>query len=297
MTKNKTLNQALFCSATIHQPHALKAFLAAENLSQSIILTNDIWVQTSNLMSDGGVQVSRVLSDLIETPKLSDFRIQSILERGIYPIAYNALLQWHNDKGFNNIFNSYLKISASHQEYLSHNVTILLAFNTLYPRLNELQRKPFLERVTEFITSTFGSKSASLILNHKSFTFKNLLNVSIQQPGFFGHNLITLAWIMRSQSMIEKERLIALNYNLYIQSTSPIEDPDDEIDIEIFNKSVGFESKEYFAKKINSLIFDTRNNLHQITLADALGYLWEQFPKDRDSISRLADYYGRTLEK
>ncbi|MFM2483483.1 hypothetical protein [Celerinatantimonas yamalensis] len=297
MTKNKTLNQALFCSAIIHQPHALKAFLAAENLSQSIVLTDDIWVQTSKLVSDGSVQVSGLLSDLVEVPKLSDIRIRRTLERGIYPLAYNALLQWHDDKGFNNIFNNYLKISASHQEYLSHNVTILLAFNALYPRLNELQRKPFIERVTEFITSTFGSKSADLVLNHKRFTFKDLFDVSIQQPGFFGHNLITLAWIMRSHSMIEKKLLIALNYNLYVQSTSSLEDPDDGVDIEIFNKSVGFESKEYFVKKINSLIFDTRSNLHQITLADALGYLWEQFPEDRESISRLADYYRRTLEK
>lgn len=298
MTKNELLNKALFCSATIHQPHALKAFLATESLSQSIIPDEAIWEQASKLMSNSEVLVSGTFSEFIEVPKLSDIRIQRILERGIYPIAYEALIQWHKNKGFDDIFNNYIKISASHNEYLSHNVTILLAFNTLYPRLNQFQKTPFLERVTEFITSTFGSKLADVHLNqYQMVTFKELLDVSLEQSGFFGHNLITLAWLMRCRSALGKDLLMALNQNLYIQATSPLEDSDDVIDLETFSKSVGYESEEYFSQKIHALVFGTCSNLHQITLADALEYLWKQFPDNRESISRVTDYYGRMLDK
>lgn len=301
MTENELLNNALYRCATIHQPHALKAFLAAQNLS--VIFNNmppekmNIWQQTAFLISQSEMQVEGHFSQKVQAPEFSEFRIAKVLNQGIYPAAYQAVYQWHQTKGFSNIFGFYLNLAANNDEYLSHNVTILLAFKHLYTQLDEAQIAPFLDRLTEFITASFHDKSSSAALECQSaYGFDAVLSVCLEQPSFFGHNLITLVWIMRSKAYLSERFLACLTHNLYQQATRPLEDPDDVVNQALFTLSKPCDNGTFFYQKLKSMVFDSCNNLHQVTLADALYYLYQQFPQESARISRMADYYVRVFK-
>lgn len=293
MTEIELLNNALYRSATIHQPHALKAFLAAQNLSKLFGQIEGhkmaIWQHTADLIEQSEIQVEGSFVKRVEASSLTEFRIHRVLELGIYPVAYQAVYQWHNTKGMSEIFAHYIHIASGNDEYLSHNMTILLAFNRLYPQLDAVQITPFLERLTEFITASFTSKKATpLIENHPPYDFKDLLNVCLEQPSFFGHNLITLTWIMRCKADLTATHEACLYSNLYQQATRPLEDPDDVLDEALFAVSQSTRHQARFYQSLQHLVFDTCHNLHQVTLADALLYLDEQFPEERARISRVA---------
>lgn len=79
------LNRALYASASIHQPHGLKAFLAAQSLalrfdndalsgaeemhlSQQVGQGNSIWQQTSDLIGQSEIQVEGLITQRLLHP-------------------------------------------------------------------------------------------------------------------------------------------------------------------------------------------------------------------------------------
>lgn len=330
MTELELLNKALHACASIHQPHGVKAFLAAQNVAECFqtpfVLSHEepstsmqkglekglkqeplekpsIWQQTADLIAESEIQVKGQFASLVSAPEFSEFRILKVLDLGIYPAAYQAMTQWYQSKGFAVIFAHYLSVAASHNEYLSHNVTILLAFNRLYPQLDATQIEPFLDRFTEFVTSSFAGKRQKIgsvkqdieLEAERLIAFKVLIKACLEQPSFFGHNLITLAWIMRSKAEFNEAQLVGLTKNLYQQATNPLDDPEDELDKGLFAMCQSSESQEVFELNLKHLVFKQCHNLHQVTLADALAFLYLSFPQEKAGISLISDYYVRVF--
>jgi len=295
MNEIELLKRVLYYSATIHQPHAIKTYLATKNI-YALLKNPDIWTQADQLIQKSEIYNEQLFVRNIEAPEFSQQHIEGILKKGIYPVAYSALWQWYCKKGFQDIFNYYLVKATFNNEYLSHNITILLSFFELYSDLDEDQVYPFLDRVTEFLTSTFGYDFSlpSVSNNYEAISNEALLQVCLVQPSFFGHNLITLVWLMRFETDISTELLNQFRFNLYIQATTPLEDADDEINQALFQLcSEGDESQ--FLEAINQLVFGVTKNLHQITMADALLYLQQQFIAYTPQFKRIAEYQFRSL--
>lgn len=237
MTSWELLEQAVHSSAVIHQPHALKAYLSAHFLAKHLGQPEALWQQTAKLIAKDGLQVSTVLTDSVQPVAFSDLRRHRILARGIYPAAYQAVSQWHAEYGFHDIFGFYIAKAARKPEYLSHNVTILLALNEIYNILPPEWVPAFLNRVTEFVTATFPNEEnrerCEAITTGQPATLEDVLHSCLQQPGFFGHNLITLAWIVRCKTSLSDAQYNAMLSNLYLQAVEPLEDPDDELDVNL----------------------------------------------------------------
>jgi hypothetical protein len=83
--------------------------------------------------------------------------------------------------------------------------------------------------------------------------------------------------------------------NLYLQAIQPLDDPDDAMDKGLFALTRTDDSDVLFYQHLKRMVFDCCHNLHQVTLADALYYLYQQFPHERGRISRMADYYVRVF--
>ncbi|CAM3257910.1 hypothetical protein [Vibrio neptunius] len=298
MNNSELLEQALHSGAIIHQPHALKAFLSANYLAERFGENNKLFSHTSILMGNDSVSVHPTYEESVQAPALQDFRIQRILNSGIYPVAYQATFQWHQNKGFEEIFRHFATKAASANEYLSHNVTILLAMNSVYRHLSEHQIPAFLNRFTEFVTSTFSNidKVKSTPAPVKT-SLSDVLSSCIEQFGFFGHNLITLAWLLRCKEQLSTPQYEAMLSNLYVQANSPLEDPEDEIDQVMWEQCKAESGRESFESRINSLIFDYTSNLHQITFADALCLLQSEFPQYTADLNKIAQYQCLVLEK
>lgn len=295
MTEKELLNKVLRYSATIQQPHAIKSYLAAKNL-YCFYQNDTIWNQVDQLIAKSEIYNQYTFSQIIQAPKFSKNRIEAILNKGIYPAAYSALLQWYQMFGFESIFKNYVEKAAVYNEYLSHQITILLAFDSVFKQLDEQQVYPFIDRLTEFLTSTFGCYARQKSLKYKTqqISNKTLLQECLSQPNFFGHNLIALAWLIRYEETLSIELLNHLKYNLHLQATTPLEDPEDGINQKIFSTcSEG--DLDQFIKNLNQLIFSVCKNLHQVTLADALLYLQQRFPEFTTQLNRFAEYQVKLL--
>ncbi|MDN3650155.1 hypothetical protein QWZ13_14640 [Reinekea marina] len=295
MTKEGLLECALYSSASIHQPHALKAFLAASFLQTAFEQNDAIWSQVSKLISKSELTVTGEFSVQVEAPKFSQVRIARILQSGIYPAAYQAMWQWHEQKGFESIFEFYADLASKQSDTLSHNITILLAFKCMYPLLKSGQIPVFLNRMTEFVTSTYYIHSSFPISrNSKEISLSTLLDACLKQPHFFGHNLISLAWLIRSKETFTPTQLAQIYLHLYNQATLPLEDPEDMLDESILKSLES--SSATFQQNINALIFDDCINLHQVTLADALVLLEKEFPSHSNEINKIAKYFAVWLK-
>ena len=240
--------------------------------------------------------MSCVYSDTVQAPSFSESRIKTILRRGIYPAAYQALVQWHTSKGFNDIFSYYVSEASKTKEYLSHNVTILLALNCTYKEVESSQIPAFVNRFTEFVTYTFSSAETETS-EPSTVVVGEVLQACLNQFGFFGHNLISLAWILRCKDSLSPVQYSLMLSNLYLQANTPPEDPDDEIDSSVLELCGQKGSNEDFTKTVESLVFDYSSNLHQVTLADALCFLQKTFPANTSELRRVAEYQCRMLEK
>ena len=175
-------------------------------------------------------------------------------------------------------------------------MTILLALNRVYRELEPSQVPAFLNRFTEFVTSTRSDDDRST----DTIEVVDLDKVSqacFKQFGFFGHNLITLTWILRCKEELSKERYDSMLSNLYRQANSPLEDPDDEIDQAILAQCQRSDDSDEFYDNVHRLVFGYTSNLHQITLADALCFLHDRFPEHTAELKCVAEYQCRLLEE
>lgn len=271
------LEQALFSSATIHQPHALKSYLAAQYLYDEL-QDDALWAQTATLIQYSEFKHHHLFDVTQSNIQFSAQRRKNILRRGVYPASYLVLWQWYKQDGFENIVDYYLKQAAQQNQYLSHDVTLLLAFSELYPRLDVQHIPAFMQRVTEFITVSFKQEYQETMpdaVDH--IEDEKLLQDCLQQPSFFGHNLITLAWFLRAEAERPTFLIQKLKHNLYVQATTPLEDTEDELDVALFEQCQDVGVKTFLAL-LHELIFQYAHNLHQITLADALLYLAQRYP-------------------
>ncbi|WP_210442210.1 hypothetical protein [Vibrio crassostreae] len=296
MTSDQLLEKALYSSASIHQPHSLKAYLAANYLNAYFVKSDHVWLKTSELIDQTEIEVLGEYSATVQAPKFSDFRIHRILKSGVYPAAYAALMQWYENKGFQDIFSYYVSQASKTSEYLSHNVTILLALNRVYRELEQPQVPAFLNRFTEFVTSTRSDGDRSTDTS-EVVGLDKVLQACLKQFGFFGHNLITLTWILRCKEDLSKEQYDAMLSNLYRQANSPLEDPDDEIDHAIWAQCQSSDNSDELYDNVHRLVFGYTSNLHQITLADALCCLHERFPEHTAELKCVAEYQCRLLEQ
>ncbi|WP_394139967.1 hypothetical protein [Vibrio chagasii] len=296
MTSDQLLEKALYSSASIHQPHSLKAYLAANYLNAYFVKSDNVWLKTSELINQTEIEVLGEYSSTVQAPKFSEFRIHRILDNGVYPAAYAALMQWYENKGFEDIFSYYVSQASQTSEYLSHNVTILLALNRVYRELEPSQVPAFLNRFTEFVTSTRSDDDRSTDTS-EIVDLDKVLQACFKQFGFFGHNLITLTWILRCKEELSKERYDSMLSNLYRKANSPLEDPDDEIDQAILAQCQRSNNSDEFYDNVHRLVFGYTSNLHQITLADALCFLHDRFPEHTAELKCVAEYQCRLLEK
>ncbi|CAK2449371.1 hypothetical protein [Vibrio crassostreae] len=296
MTSDQLLEKALYSSASIHQPHSLKAYLAANYLNAYFAKSDNVWLKASELINQTEIEVLGEYSATVQASKFSEFRIHRILENGVYPAAYAALMQWHENKSFQDIFSHYVSQASKTSEYLSHNVTILLALNRVYRELEAPQVPAFLNRFTEFVTSTNSDGDQSTDIG-EIVDLDKVIQACLKQFGFFGHNLITLTWILRCKEELSKGQYDSMLSNLYRQANSPLEDPDDEIDQAILAQCQSSDNSDEFYDNVHRLVFGYTSNLHQITLADALCFLREQFPEHAAELKCVAEYQCRLLEQ
>ena len=71
MSSDQLLEKALYSSASIHQPHSLKAYLAANHLNDYFSTTDNVWLKTSELIDKTEIEVLGEYSATLQAPKFT----------------------------------------------------------------------------------------------------------------------------------------------------------------------------------------------------------------------------------
>ncbi|CDT85949.1 hypothetical protein VCR3J2_310096 [Vibrio coralliirubri] len=71
MTSDQLLEKERYSSASIHQPHSLKAYLAANYLSAYFAKSDNVWLKTSELIDQTEIEVLGEYSVTLQAPKFT----------------------------------------------------------------------------------------------------------------------------------------------------------------------------------------------------------------------------------
>ncbi|NRD75185.1 hypothetical protein HQQ94_18555 [Shewanella sp. VB17] len=291
--KSDVLEDALRRTAIIHQSHSLKAFLSACFLEVKLDDFNDQgWQKCHELIAHDELATEVLFSPSIESQCFHPQRIDGILKRGLFPASYIAMKSWLAHSSIEEIFSFYEKQAIEGNEYLLHTVSILLSFKRLWPSLDAQQLPYAIERFTEFVTSTYyhnnhieyPQNTCSLI---QEISVENAILKAVSQPGFWGHNLICLSWLLDAEDLVSAEFREGVLAFIIEQSNWVFPDADDVLNQAIFETLVANTDRAAFHQAINHLIYGSTRNIHQITLAAALVSMWDRV----DSLEIKANLY------
>lgn len=71
MSSDQLLEKALYSSASIHQPHSLKAYLAANYLNGYFAKSDNVWLKASELIDQTEIKVLGEYSATVQAPKFT----------------------------------------------------------------------------------------------------------------------------------------------------------------------------------------------------------------------------------
>ena len=287
------LIDALSRISTIHQQHSIKCFHAINYLKNQFNWPKQDWVKIDELVElEEPLHDVHILSEQSSVESVVRRRRHWVLAHALYPHSYYVMLDWFNEAPFNEIFEYYLSQAVAQKEYLNHHISILLAFKNTHPLLeNSEQTYLFIERFCEFVTATFyGNNHLSFpvgsAIKQPVFEINTVFEACLNKPGFWGHNIITFACLIQSKDDIGDSNLKQLLANLYEQCFWKFEDESDTPLIQKTNHPIA--EQNVLERVCHRLLFSNSSNLHQITLASSLVYLFEH-SESQQHRSRLLD--------
>lgn len=277
----------------ILQTHVLKAYCALENIhAQKPHLSNAVWDYCTNLIRDDEPKVAGIiapelydLQEIVDPTSGRGFGPDWILDRGLMPLSYWAMHKKVEEVGFPAMFQHFLAKALDHPKILGHEISVLAGNWQFYKDVVADSDDPehlalYLQRFTEFATTTFAHGNDT-VFEHPNIdavpTEDELLIEALQNPGFFGHNVLAYVWSLRLKSIMTDEQRQAMLHNLTIlfrwhefgREPSKLSPLAEDWDASVFDQH--FEA--YF--------LDGPTNIHQITLADALLWVWNHHPEHR----------------
>ena len=142
----------------------------------------------------------------------------------------------------------------------------------------------FQQRFTEFVTTTFAHGN-NTVFEHPVIaqvpSEQEILKESLENPGFFGHHVLAFVWSQRIKSSMTDVQYERLLYNLTVlnrwhefgETPTRLEPLSDRWDDATFDAHL----IEFFPRG--------PTNIHQITLAEALLWSWNEYPDLRSLVA------------
>lgn len=160
------MDMALTQVATIHQQHALKCYLAIKSLKKQFNWSRCDWINIEKLTHDEPqVNLTILTADALPfTPDVT--KRHWVLAHSLYPYAYFTMQQWFQESHADDIFNYYFEQCVKQNEYLSHNMSILISFKQIWPLTQNANQKCVLLSV---FVSLSPARFTVIIINRTHF--------------------------------------------------------------------------------------------------------------------------------
>lgn len=210
-------------------------------------------------------------------------RSQVVIARGLFPLAYTAAHAWFAQEGLNGVVLAYQPRAIHEGTYLGHGLTVWCSFAELLDQpLTEDAQRFALERFVEFASKSFPGYPTSDPAwqpprqpDVAEIDPYGLLDACLQKPGFFGHHLLTLGYLLRHRHRLTPPDWRA-GLHLIRQMTETVYQ-DAEDNVQIPPDAVPADATtapEDLERALLALLLAGPENPHSITLADIVYDLW-----------------------
>jgi hypothetical protein len=276
--------------AEIHHSHGIKAALAVGHLRARFPhWTDAFWHEAltrARWFEETVVDGPMALSGSQVRPE----RARIVLARAVLPRCYSATRSWAAASGADAIVRFYLVQATAEPGYLGHRLSILLALGQAWTIYKDgPHRDLYLDRLTEFILACQFKGESGVATAGRAAGWAEACTAALARPGFFGHHLISLAWIGRCRGMLS-ERQLQSSLGWVVEATATTyPDADDNVTV---SAATGQELTEAaLESELRDLLLRGVRNIHLLTLADAIAWLWDQDEGARPflvSVARLS---------
>lgn len=229
-------------------------------------------------------KVNSVLSESLqrEEPRFSVERAPRLISRGLFPIGYLAAHDWYEYRGFADMILS-LKERAIHEgTYLGHGWSVWCSFYEVLDHLDNRQDTLFaIERFAEFMSYAFRGYPSSDSRwtppkqdDPGEIDFSMVFDATLHRPSFFGHNLLTLGYLLRHKDILsDLEWRVGLS--TVVKMTETIyKSEEDNVVIDYPPSEQGPFTDGDLESAIRHLLFKGPKDVHSVTLADICYDLW-----------------------
>lgn len=225
-----------------------------------------------------------------------------LASRGLLPLAYPAFHAWVQTAGFEGVVLAYRTRAAVEPGYLGHGFSVWCSFLELAALLERhAELIPWAtERFCEFVSRMFPGyppEDPSWRLpdpgSLPEITREELMSAALSRPGFFGHPFLSLAALVRHGERLTREEWRAQAWAQLQATTRRFPDSTDHERLPI-----RFQGPDTMEEMVIALSLGERNDVHNLTLADALCTLWNYFPgaDTRARLLAIGAHYARAPE-
>jgi len=278
----------------ILQTHVFKAYCALESLyAHRPHLPDKVWDYCADLIQNDEPKVDGIIApELLELEEIvrlgasgRDFGPDFILGRGLMPLSYWAMHKKVQELGFPGVFQLYLEQALERPIFLGHEISVLAGNWQFYTDVIAENGDPeqvtlFHQRFTEFVTTTFAQGNAT-VFDHPTIDEvppdPEILKEALHSPSFFGHHVLAFVWAQRIRSIMTDEQYETTRYNLTVLNRWH---QFGRVPTRLEPLSVDWDDKT-LDEHLTAYFLDGPTNIHQITLAEALLWVWNEYPAYR----------------
>ena len=290
MTLDPILARGAAIVAVIHHSHGIKAALAIGHLRARFPQWSDaLWREAlarSNWFDEPVVDRPVDVSPFEVQPG----RAHVTLARAVLPRAYAATRSWAAEDGVERIVGFYLDEAAAEPGFLGHRLSILLALGQAWPLYKDSEHRDlFLDRLTEFLIASRFHEGGEGTPSTRVAAWGEASAAALARPGYFGHHVICLAWIGRCRhALSDRQWQHSLGWLAQAAGTTY---PDEEDNLSISDVVDAPLREEDLDGALRDLLLRGVRNIHQLTLADAIAWLWDAHEDARPFLVNLARHH------
>jgi hypothetical protein len=222
-------------------------------------------------------EITRLVSEGIQLPKpLKEGRRRYFIEEAVFPMAYYAGTEWVRDFGFRHLIDSFRDKALARTGYLGHSWTIWCSFHEIEPYLRtERQRLCAAERFVEFCASQLSDPdwtpayTIDSELKTLSVSESEAIHSILCKPGFYGHRVITLAYLFKYRETLSEAQWSHCLERMYDASNVPTGSMAHDIQVPTLETPRGV-SVATFHRAVVRFLKEAAREVHTLTLADAI---------------------------
>lgn len=278
------LDQVLRRGGFFAETHSIKGLLALSRLHE-LPGVEDEFIEDAlhwNQVFDAPV-TDLLFSDHVRLHRdsVEDGHLQALIRGAVFPLSYLAGATWTRRHGYTHLVESLADTAIERVGYLGHSWTIWCSFLEIEPYLHTDTQMIFAaERFVEFCASQLSTPDwtpaypIDFSLASHTLEEDEMISSVLSRPGFYGHRLITLAYLCKYRARLSTDQWKHSLKRMYDESQKHTGSAAHDMQVHNSDPSGSLDDRVIASATVQYLNQAPRE-VHTLTLADAVVELWK----------------------